>query len=262
MKPRLIIFTDLDGTMLDLETYAFQPAVAAVRRLLARDIPLIFCSSKTRREQEYYQQQLGFSAPMIVENGAAIILPAGAFHQELQVIELGAPVSFIRQEFQQIKRELKLNLRGFAELSLAELGAWTGLKEDAARRAQQREYSETLVGAMTADEVTALTAALQAQGLVSTKGSRFYTVTSAESDKGKAVQWLSAFFRQKCGAIGTIGLGDSHNDLPMLRAVDRAFLLQEPGSATIHPHANMQIVPGTGSAVWAAQINRLLDELP
>jgi mannosyl-3-phosphoglycerate phosphatase family protein len=268
MKPQLVIFTDLDGTLLDLETYSFQPAVAVVHCLIARNIPLIFCSSKTRREQEFYQQQLGLRAPMIVENGAAIVIPADYFQRELpsqveaeaQVIELGVPVSFIRQELQRIKREVKLNVTGFADLSLAELCAWTGLDAEAARRAQQRDYSETLVGAMTEDKVTALTESLQAQGLACTRGSRFSTVTSAQSDKGKAVQWLSEMFRQKFGAICTIGLGDSHNDLPMLRAVDRAFLLQEPSGSTLSHSANVQIVTGTGSAVWAAQINRLLDE--
>ena len=62
----MIIFTDLDGSLLQVETYSFEPAIETVHRLRAAGIPLIFCSSKTRLEQEYYQRALGISSPMTI----------------------------------------------------------------------------------------------------------------------------------------------------------------------------------------------------
>lgn len=262
MKKQLLIYTDLDGTLLELSTYSFQPAVEALRRVQAHAIPLIFCSSKTRSEQRYYQQKMGICAPMIVENGAAIVIPAGYFSPRLssaendEVIELGVPVSFIRDALQCIREELHLTFSGYAELSLEELCYWTGLKAEAAQRAQQREYSETLIGELTTDEVMRLNAALHNFNLAATKGSRFYTVSSVYSDKGMATAGLTELFQQKFGQLMTIGLGDGANDLSMLRMVDRAFLLSPPSMPD-----NTDGSGATGPAAWAAIINRLLDEL-
>jgi mannosyl-3-phosphoglycerate phosphatase len=258
MNKHLVIFTDLDGTLLELETYSFQPAEAALHRVQARTIPLIFCSSKTRSEQEYYQRQMGLRAPMIVENGAAIIIPAGYFtmapaqSQSDEVIELGVPVSRIRAELTRIRAAENLLFQGYAELSLEELQHWTGLDSEAARRAQQREYSETLVGVLTADEAARLNAALQSIGLIATQGSRFYTVTSSHNDKGKAVTLLTEKFRQQWGEVTTVGLGDGANDLPLLQAVDRSFLLR--------PDAT-EWSCGTGPVAWAKIVHRILDEI-
>lgn len=122
--------------------------------------------------------------------------------------------------------------------------------------AQQREYSETLVGEFTTDEVMRLNAALHNFNLAATKGSRFYTVSSVYSDKGMAAAGLAELFQQKFGEIMTVGLGDGANDLSMLRMVDRAFLLP---SASMRD--NTDDSGATGPAAWAAIINRLLDEL-
>ncbi len=264
MNKQLVIFTDLDGTLLELETYSFQPAEAALRRVQARAIPLIFCSSKTRSEQQYYQQQMGLRAPIIVENGAAIVIPAGYFSTKLssaekdEVIELGVPVSFIRDALKHIRAELQLAFRGYAELSLKELCDWTGLEAEAAERAQNREYSETLIGEFTTDEIDMLNAALHKVGLVATKGSRFYTVSAIYSDKGMAAAGLVELFQQKFGEIMTVGLGDSANDLPLLRVVERAFLLRKPNALVMNGSTDW--LPVNGPAAWAKIVNSLLDE--
>ena len=48
--PKLVIFTDLDGCLLDRETYSFEPAQAALRLIREKKIPLVLVSSKTRVE--------------------------------------------------------------------------------------------------------------------------------------------------------------------------------------------------------------------
>jgi mannosyl-3-phosphoglycerate phosphatase len=56
--PKLVIFTDLDGTLLDRNTYSFEPALPALHLIRQKDIPLILTSSKTRAEIEFCQAQL------------------------------------------------------------------------------------------------------------------------------------------------------------------------------------------------------------
>lgn len=76
---RIVVFTDLDGTLLDHATYRFDAALPALRLLKARQIPLVVCSSKTASEIEALRNRLRLSHPFISENGGAIFVPRGYF---------------------------------------------------------------------------------------------------------------------------------------------------------------------------------------
>jgi mannosyl-3-phosphoglycerate phosphatase len=232
----LIIFTDIDGTLIDFATYSFAETAGTVKAVLARRIPLILCSSKTRAEQESLRQALAIPDPFIVENGSAIFVPPGTFpfpfvHRRVdgwQVIELGVAAATIQTTLMAVRRETGLVFQGYADLSPTEVAHKTGLDKAAAAQAQQREYSETIVTPLSAEALTQLEAALAQRGLTIVSGGKFYTVMGVDSDKGRAVTHLTALFRQKLGNIITIGLGDSANDRPLLRAVDRPYLVQKP----------------------------------
>ena len=71
------IYTDLDGTLLDHHTYAFDEALETIKALKDRGIPIIPCTSKTRAEMVGLMQAMGIDGPMIIENGAAIWVPQG-----------------------------------------------------------------------------------------------------------------------------------------------------------------------------------------
>ena len=73
--PSIIIFTDLDGTLLDRETYGWGAAKPALKLCHRHNIPIIPVSSKTRAEIEIFQDKLGLSAPFISENGGGIFFP-------------------------------------------------------------------------------------------------------------------------------------------------------------------------------------------
>jgi predicted mannosyl-3-phosphoglycerate phosphatase (HAD superfamily) len=51
----IVIFTDLDGTLLDDSSYSFEPAHEALAEVRIRKIPLILCTSKTRAEKEAWR---------------------------------------------------------------------------------------------------------------------------------------------------------------------------------------------------------------
>ncbi|HHU7986588.1 TPA: HAD-IIB family hydrolase, partial [Escherichia coli] len=49
----LLVFSDLDGTLLDSHSYDWQPAAPWLSRLHEANIPVILCSSKTSAEMLY-----------------------------------------------------------------------------------------------------------------------------------------------------------------------------------------------------------------
>lgn len=264
---RLVIFTDLDGTLLDLKTYSYLPALEALGRIIKGGVRLVFCSSKTRVEQQHLQERIGIRDVMIVENGSAVLIPPdrAPLHAEspapLEVIELGGSADRIRSELDAVRRELRLRFRGFTEIPLEELCRLTDLDAEAALRAQTRQYSETIVGEMSGAEIGSLRDALQSRGLSCIRGSRFHTVVSSKIDKGRAVRLVTVMIRNQKGDISTAGIGDSRNDEPMLAAVDRPFLLQKPDETWENIRlAHMTRVDGSGPVAWNRLVCRLLDE--
>src|SRR4030043_2006608 len=112
--PKLIIFTDLDGTLLDRKTYSFEPAEPALNLIRTMGIPLVLSSSKTRAEIELYRRKLENEHPFISENGGGIFIPCTYFSfpfhydKELEkyvVLELGTLYPRIIEALESIKEE-------------------------------------------------------------------------------------------------------------------------------------------------------------
>lgn len=269
---QLIVFSDIDGTLIDFNTYSVAAAVSAVAALRARGVPLVLCSSKTRVEQEALRAELALSDPFIVENGSAIFVPEGLFAFELParslgdgwlVVELGCRAETIRAALVAVRTQTGVAFDGYADLTTAEVAAITGLDEAAAKRAQQREYSETIVTPLSAETFAILQQALAVHGLSIVSGGKFHTVMGADSDKGSAVARLTAFYERALGAVETLGLGDSANDEPLLSAVDRAFLVQKPGGVwqTLSDSAEVVHVEAVGPLGWRQVIEQELARL-
>ena len=72
---RLLVFTDVDGTLLDHHDYSWDPARRALERLRDRGYPVVLTTSKTLAELEVLQRELGIEGPVISENGALVALP-------------------------------------------------------------------------------------------------------------------------------------------------------------------------------------------
>ena len=70
----LIIFTDLDGTLLNSEDYDYRAAIPMLEKLKAQQVPVVPVTSKTRAEVEALRQELNLSAPFIVENGSGVFI--------------------------------------------------------------------------------------------------------------------------------------------------------------------------------------------
>ena len=70
----LLVFTDLDGTLLDHHSYSFSAALPALQRLRRARIPVIPVTSKTLAELAPLMRELDNAHPCIAENGGLIAL--------------------------------------------------------------------------------------------------------------------------------------------------------------------------------------------
>lgn len=232
---KTLIFSDLDGTLLDAGSYSFDAALPALDRIRARAIPLILCSSKTRAEIEACRQRMRNGHPFIAENGGGIFIPRGYFSApgeaatvgNYRLIALGTPYAEIRRRFVALRERLGARVRGFGDMTAEQVAELTGLSRDQASLARQRDFDEPFVFDGAPDP--RFLRAIEGDGLSWTQGRIFHIL--GRHDKGRAVEILKALFQQESGNIYSIGLGDGLNDLPLLRAVDCPVLIRhEDGS--------------------------------
>ena len=261
-----IVFTDLDGTLLDSYTYSCQKSLAAINRVKEADTPIVFCSAKTRAEQEVYRRKLALFHPFVVENGGAIFIPRVYFpiqfnyHRavdDLLVIELAIPRSRVRKLLTEIARENGFRFTGFADMSAARVAEITGLSLESAKLARQREYDEPVEFDSSGKDIGEFLAKLGEAGLNWSRGGRLYHVIGG-GGKGKAVEVLSGLYRKMWGKIETVGLGNGLNDLPLLQQVDIPILVQRRD----HSWEDIDLprlrrVPGVGPEGWSRAILEL-----
>lgn len=235
-QPPLLVFTDLDGSLLDHDTYDWQPAAAWLARLARDGVAVIPTTSKTRSELLTLREELGLGeTPFIAENGAVIGLPPSWQHARLDrdpaspdglvVKTPSLDVDFIRRRLDVIRKRHGLRFRRMGEMDVDAVREATGLSAVAAERAMTREGSEPLIWDDEDDRLTLLAETLRIDGLTLTRGGRFWHVMGAV-DKGQAARWLVGRFEALRGECPrTLGLGDGPNDLALLEATDMAVVI-------------------------------------
>lgn len=233
-KDRLLVVTDLDGTLLDATTYAFSAARPALDALEARDVPLVIATSKTLREVRDIAAAIGGFPILIVENGGAVLIPtAHALYAEDErreaegaLIELGVARTGLVRHLAEIAAETGASLRGFDQLSTEEISGLTGLSPHAARLARERHYDEPFLLDQES-HLPAVASAAERRGLSVTRGGRFHHL-SGPANKGSALEVVLERFARGGRRFTTVGLGDAPNDLSFLRLVDRPIVMPLP----------------------------------
>ncbi len=234
-KPiQLVVVTDLDGTLLDQQTYCYDACLPAIRRLQSLGIPLILCSSKTFAEVQPLWTELGLKAPFIVENGGAIYFREQTFpfpveearvKGKFKILEFGTNISILRKALSEAARQNGVGLRSFGSMTLDEIASLTGLKRIDSALAAKREYDEPFV--ITGGDHENLYMALAAKGFTVAEGDRFCHLTGG-NDKGRAVTTLLELYRRSDPSIFSVGLGNSANDIGFLSQVDRPIVIRNP----------------------------------
>jgi mannosyl-3-phosphoglycerate phosphatase len=268
----ILIFTDLDGTLLNSDDYDYRPALPVIESLKNQHIPLIPVTSKTRAEVEDLRAAIALNDPFIVENGSGVFIQSGDTRfldsSELSAADnyyvycLGGDYSAARSTLAQVAADLGITLRGFGDLSLQELRSLTGLSTDEAAQAQKRDFTEPF---LTPDAVSKknLQEAIARLGWRVVVGDRFSHLIGSRAGKGRAVRWLQEQYQGRSGdRLLTIGLGNSPNDLEMLESVDIPVII--PGKEGVHPELSgrgWRVAPAIGSVGWAAIVRDIGTEL-
>ena len=271
MKTQIIIFTDLDGTLLD-SRYSFRHALPAIHNVVERKIPLVLCSSKTRAEIERIRLKLGNNDPFITENGGGICVPKGYFRSlrgrsgfsasyddNYLIIKLGASYEGLRKVIHELRSE-GFDVRGFGDMSVREISSLTGLTLKDARLAGKRDFDEPFLLQGSSRSIGSLRKSIHAKGLRYTRGEFYHLM--GNSDKGNAVTIVSRLFSEKYGRIRTVALGDSPNDIEMLQNVDVPVVVRK-ANGRYHPQVLKEVsgirkADGIGPEGWNRAVLELL----
>lgn len=256
-----VLFTDLDGTLLDHHTYQPGPARAGLKELRRAGVPVILCSAKTRAEQLAIQEELGIDGLFIVENGAAIF--SRSSEGVSRIAEFGISYEEVRSRLRAASAEAAIPVRGYGDMTVDEVRRLTGLDRPGASRAMAREYSETFVleDEDSEEVVRELRAACMGAGLGLLRGARFWTALG-DHDKGTAIHYAMEQLFTPDRPPTSYAIGDYLNDETMLAAVDVPMLVQQPDETWADLELRGLVrLRGVGPRGWLAGARQVLADL-
>jgi len=268
----LMVYTDLDGTLLDHDSYSFAPARPALERLAGLGVPVIPVSSKTLAELAELNRTLGLQGPCIAENGGLIAIPRGYFalaprwrsYGDFELELMSPDYVEIARTLAEIRQQRGFDFAGFADLSAADVGALTGLETAEAERARQRLCSEPIVWRDSQPALDAFREELKLRDLALVKGGRFHHVLGCATDKATAIEKLAARYAGNGFTDFTrIALGDSPNDVSMLRSADVAVIIRRKDGShlDVRTDARRVLTRASGPRGWNEFFQHYLDTL-
>lgn len=204
-SPPLVVFSDLDGTLLDHESYSWAPARPALDRLAKMGAAVVLASSKTAAEVSVLQKEMGLSCwPAIVENGAGVL---GQSREPTY--------DRLREALDNLPESLRRRFVGFGDLSVEGIAKATGLSLEAAALAAQRLFSEPGTWSGSDEDLLLFQQLLAKQGITARRGGRFLTLSFGGTKADRMDDIIAGL-----GPTHTVALGDAPNDIEMLETAD------------------------------------------
>ncbi|MEP1793102.1 HAD-IIB family hydrolase [Parasphingorhabdus sp.] len=221
----LMVFTDLDGTLIDHDTYRWDAAEQALLALGETGSAVILASSKTAVEISRLRHALGFDQwPAIVENGAGL-LPSHV----MQVTD-HAQYLEIRNVLQGLPHSLRGLFHGFGDETVEGVVRMTGLAHADAALAKQRAFSEPGIWNGTEAQKEGFLQHLSGLGITAQQGGRFLTLSFGRNKSDQMRSVIQTYTPQH-----TIALGDAPNDVQMLETADYGVVIANPHRAALAP---------------------------
>lgn len=272
LAPRHLIFSALDGALVNPRTGSFADAEEALSELERRKIPLVLLTPRTRAEIEPLRRKLGHNHPFITENGGGIFFPDGYFNVRIPgavrngrylCIVQGRPYQDVCAALDEIAEECGVGVAGFHHMSLREIADNTGLRPRDAELARSREFDEPFYFT-SADEpaIARFVEAAQQKGFSARGGGMFWHFSSG-CDAARAVRTLTQLFREATRTkFRAVGIGANAEDLAWLQAVDQAILLPggDADSEVSKAGQTKNIIAGNapGPAGWSETILNII----
>lgn len=175
-----VIFTDLDGTLLDHNNYSFAPATPCLDYIHKTNIPLIFTSSKTAVEIESLCAQTSLYHPYIAENGGLLSIPKNYFstntssrkkYEKKLIGKSRKSINLILQNLCEIYK-----FKSFNDMAISEIISLIGLEKNQALYANQRDCTEQIVWLDNNDKLKTFSEELEKYDLQLLSGGRFHHV--------------------------------------------------------------------------------------
>lgn len=269
----ILIYTDLDGTLLDHHDYGHAAADELLDELERESIPVIFVSSKTFAELLPLRRELGNRNPFMTENGAALYIPRGYFpgkpaesedHDDYWRLSFSRPRADWLELLARVASDFRDDYTAFSSMSIAAIRELTGLDEAAARNAAEREFGEPLLWRGNDGDRLHFVDIMHNNGARVLQGGRFLHL-GGDCDKGVALRRLNRCYAawSEAGEPLSIALGDSQNDVAMLDAADYAVIVRSPA----HPPPSLSrrkrtlVTNSCGPAGWVQGVRQTLSEL-
>jgi mannosyl-3-phosphoglycerate phosphatase len=272
LAPHHLIFTALEGALIDSRTGSFSPAEEALSELDRRHIAVVLLTSRTRAQIEPLRRKLGHNHPFITESGGGIFFPDGYFNIRIPGavrigrylgIPLGRPYEEACSALDEIAEESGAGVAGFHHMSAREIADNTGLRLRDAELARSREFDEPFFFTSAEDQAIArFVAAAGERGYQARPGKTFWHI-SAGCDPLRAVRTVTQLFRETTHTrLSSVGIGSTAHDLTWLRGVDHGVLLPGDGTGKGQTKAsqikNLSTGNAPGPAGWNAAILNII----
>ena len=224
-KISVVIFTDLDGTLLNRDTFKFDEIKDYIKSLVNKGITIIPNTSKTLAELNSFAKELNLNLPFISENGSAI--------HGLNIINKNLPDEMILAREKELilkifQKEIPENLKSKCKL-ITKMEKKTqkevfGLSDKNLRNVLNRSYSTPILFKGNNEQKKDLFKIVKNVGLSLHEGGRVINICDNVS-KLKAMNRVIKIIKKTENEIKTIGVGDNFNDLDMLRNSNIACLV-------------------------------------
>lgn len=223
----ILLFTDLDGTLLNKKTFEFKAALDLVKNCVKKGINIIPNSSKTDLELNEICEDLGIPKVYISENGSCIHglnFLSENLHKE---ICLSRNKQIIYKSFSD---NVDVNLRQKCFIleneSLKHQIEILGLPEKKIYKALNRKFSFPFIFEGNKDEEIELKKIVKKNGLKIQFGGRVLNLGD-EVSKGNAMQkFVSLLSKETKKNYVLICVGDNENDFDMLDKCDYPCLVK------------------------------------
>ena len=226
-KKKIIIFTDLDGSLLDKDTFKFDAIKDFFKELIANGIVIIPNSSKTESELSDFNKQNNLDLSFIAENGSSIN-GLNKIHQNLPNKILIARTRDIIQKIydENINLDFKNKITPILNLKIDEQQKIFGLPLDKISFATNRMYSIPIHFKGTEMEKHNFVKVVKEIGLSAQSGGRIMNICDNTNKSYAMAKALNFIKKEIDNEIVTIAVGDNENDIEMIKQADYPCLVK------------------------------------
>ena len=218
MNNNVLIFTDLDGSLLDKKKFHFTKAKKYIRELISKDVLIIPNTSKTENEIKLFLKELNLKLPFISENGSEIHNINLIKKKFPKRITLARTKKIIYKIFEKNTDKTILDKCDFIyKMSKRNQTKVLGLKGKKLQASLKRKFTFPFIFRGSLAQKNSLLSNSNKLGISIQEGGRVMNLGD-KVNKGLALRKVIKILKNnKKNNLSTIAVGDNANDLSMLK---------------------------------------------